>query len=86
MKDSISPLDGRYTSDVEELLPFFSEKALMRYRVMIEIEYLIALAREKKFDGLPRFTNKQEANYRKIYLNFNSGSACLFYTSDAADE
>tara|TARA_B100001778_G_scaffold247640_1_gene207809 strand:- start:4274 stop:5614 length:1341 start_codon:yes stop_codon:yes gene_type:complete len=75
VKDSISPLDGRYTSDVEELLPFFSEKALMRYRVMIEIEYLIALAREKKFDGLPRFTNKQEANYRKIYLNFNSGSA-----------
>ena len=52
MKDSISPLDGRYSSYVEELLPFFSEKALMRYRVMIEIEYLIALSKEKKFDGL----------------------------------
>ena len=75
MKDSISPLDGRYSSYVEELLPFFSEKALMRYRVMIEIEYLIALSKEKKFDGLPKFTKKQEASYRSIYLKFNSLSA-----------
>ena len=75
MKDSISPLDGRYSSYVEELLPFFSEKALMRYRVMIEIEYLIALSKEKKFDGLPQFTKKQEASYRNIYLKFNSISA-----------
>ena len=75
MKDSISPLDGRYSSYVEELLPFFSEKALMRYRVMIEIEYLISLSKEKNFDGLPKFTKKQEATYRKIYLNFNSVSA-----------
>lgn len=75
MKDSISPLDGRYSSYVEELLPFFSEKALMRYRVMIEIEYLIALSKEKKFDGLPKFTKKQEASYRNIYLKFNSIAA-----------
>ena len=75
MKDSISPLDGRYSSYVEELLPYFSEKALMRYRVMIEIEYLISLSKEKNFDGLPKFTKKQEATYRKIYLNFNSVSA-----------
>ena len=75
MKDSISPLDGRYSSYVKELLPFFSEKALMRYRVMIEIEYLIALSKEKKFDGLPQFTKKQEASYRNIYLKFNSISA-----------
>ena len=75
MKDSISPLDGRYSSYVEELLPFFSEKALMRYRVMIEIEYLIALSKEKKFDGLPKFTKKQETSYRNIYLKFNSISA-----------
>tara|TARA_Y100000817_G_scaffold183207_1_gene143176 strand:- start:4242 stop:5582 length:1341 start_codon:yes stop_codon:yes gene_type:complete len=75
LKDSISPLDGRYSSYVEELLPFFSEKALMRYRVMIEIEYLIALSKEKKFDGLPKFTKKQEASYRNIYLKFNSISA-----------
>jgi adenylosuccinate lyase len=47
VKDSISPLDGRYSSDIEELLPFFSEKALIRYRLMIEVEYLIALSEEK---------------------------------------
>ena len=75
MKDSISPLDGRYSSYVEELLPFFSEKALMRYRVMIEIEYLIALSKEEKFDGLSKFTKKQEASYRNIYLKFNSIAA-----------
>ena len=75
MKDSISPLDGRYSSYVKELLPFFSEKALMRYRVMIEIEYLIALSKEEKFDGLSKFTKKQEASYRNIYLKFNSISA-----------
>ena len=75
MKDSISPLDGRYSSYVEELLPYFSEKALMRYRVMIEIEYLISLSKEKNFDGLPKFTKKQEASYRNIYLKFNSIAA-----------
>ena len=75
MKDSISPLDGRYSSYVEELLPYFSEKALMRYRVMIEVEYLIALSKEKSITGLSRFTKKQESDYQKIYLNFNSASA-----------
>ena len=66
MKDSISPLDGRYSSYVEELLPYFSEKALMRYRVMIEVEYLIALSKEKSIIGLSRFTKKQESDYQKI--------------------
>jgi len=75
VKDSISPLDGRYSSYVEELLPYFSEKALMRYRVMIEVEYLIALSKEKSIIGLSRFTKKQESDYQKIYLNFNSASA-----------
>ena len=75
VKDSISPLDGRYSSDIEELLPFFSEKALIRYRIMIEVEYLIALSEEKSFSGLSKFTKKQKTDYRKIYLNFNTGSA-----------
>jgi len=75
VKDSISPLDGRYSSDTEELLPYFSEKALMRYRLMVEIEYLIALSKEKALDGLPRFTKTEQSEYRKIYLNFNNGSA-----------
>ena len=75
MKNSISPLDGRYSEYVEELLPYFSEQGLMRYRLMIEIEYLIALSKEKSFGGLSKFTKKQQLDYQKIYLNFNSSSA-----------
>jgi adenylosuccinate lyase len=75
VKNSISPLDGRYSEYVEELLPYFSEQGLMRYRLMIEIEYLIALSKEKSFGGLSKFTKKQQLDYQKIYLNFNSSSA-----------
>lgn len=42
---AISPLDGRYSASVSELSPFFSEFALMRYRVRVEAEYFIALCR-----------------------------------------
>ena len=41
--NSISPLDGRYRNKVEALAPFFSEFGLIRYRVWVEVEYLIAL-------------------------------------------
>ena len=75
MKDSISPLDGRYSSETEDLLPYFSERALIRYRIKVEIEYLIALSKEKILVDLPVFTKKQEATYRKIYSNFNASAA-----------
>ena len=45
---ALSPLDGRYANSVKDLSVFFSEAALMRYRLYIEIEYLIALSFEKK--------------------------------------
>ena len=40
---AISPIDGRYASKTASLIPFFSEEALIRYRVQVEIEYFIAL-------------------------------------------
>ena len=40
---SISPLDGRYKKDVQELNEYFSEQALMRFRLYVEIKYLIFL-------------------------------------------
>ena len=40
---AISPIDGRYRSKTEELSEYFSEFALIRYRVLVEIEYFIAL-------------------------------------------
>ena len=41
--NAISPIDGRYRNKVETLAPFFSEEALIKYRVLVEIEYFIAL-------------------------------------------
>ena len=43
MLNAISPIDGRYRSKVEALAGFFSEEALIKYRVLVEIEYFIAL-------------------------------------------
>ena len=40
---AISPIDGRYRSKVESLAPYFSEFALIKYRVFVEVEYFIAL-------------------------------------------
>ena len=39
--NAISPIDGRYRDSCKELSLYFSEEALMRYRVMVEIEYLL---------------------------------------------
>ncbi|ASZ15017.1 adenylosuccinate lyase [Chitinophaga pendula] len=50
---AISPLDGRYRKQLEELSAYFSEFALIRYRVMVEVEYFIALSEQKIF-SLPK--------------------------------
>ena len=75
MNERISPLDGRYASSIADLLPYFSETALMRYRLKIEIEYLIALSKEKSIKELSLITKQQQVEYRKIYLNFNNAGA-----------
>ena len=72
---ALSPLDGRYASSVKELNGFFSEAAVMRYRVYIEIEYLIALSFEKKIEEFPALTKEQIENLRKIYRSFDMESA-----------
>lgn len=43
--NALSPLDGRYWAKVQSLGNFFSEGALFRYRVLVEVEYFIALVR-----------------------------------------
>ena len=44
---AISPIDGRYRNKVANLQDYFSEYALIRYRVLVEVEYFIALAEQK---------------------------------------
>jgi len=55
---AISPVDGRYRKHVQHLDEYFSEYALIKYRVFVEIEYLLFLA-DKKFFKLPNKTSKQ---------------------------
>jgi adenylosuccinate lyase len=44
---ALSPLDGRYHGDVAELASYFAESALMRYRIRVEVEYLIMLCKAR---------------------------------------
>ena len=73
--NSVSPVDGRYNKDVSILSNYFSESALMRYRVMVEIEYVIALSKEKKLIELPLINNNIQRSLRKIYQKFDTISA-----------
>ncbi len=71
---AISPIDGRYRRQVEALSEFFSEEALIRYRVRIEILYFIALSREiPQLKGLEERVNLDELH--KIYLELTSEDA-----------
>ena len=68
---NISPLGGRYANSVNDLSPYFSEMALMQYRLKVEVEYLIALGNEKSIKDLPAFSKDEQTRLRKIYQNFN---------------
>ncbi|WP_298263310.1 adenylosuccinate lyase [uncultured Lutibacter sp.] len=72
--NAISPIDGRYRSKVESLAPFFSEEALIKYRVKVEIEYFIALC-EIPLPQLANFNTNLFNELRNIYKNFTSKDA-----------
>jgi adenylosuccinate lyase len=71
---SISPVDGRYNSKVSALSNYFSEYALIRYRVLIEVEYFIALCRIP-LPGLEKVSNTSITKLRKIYTEFSMENA-----------
>lgn len=66
---AISPVDGRYRRTTAPLADYFSESALIKYRVRIEIEYFIALCR-LPLPQLKDFDNNKFAALRAIYQNF----------------
>ena len=66
---AISPVDGRYATKTSELVSYFSEFALINYRVRVEIEYFIALS-ESPIPQLTPFDEKQKKELREIYANF----------------
>ena len=71
---AVSPIDGRYHSKTEQLSDYFSEYALIRYRVKVEVEYFIALCELP----LPQLEGVDAAKFeplRDIYRNFTVANA-----------
>ncbi len=72
--NAISPIDGRYRSKTVSLSSFFSEEALIKYRVLIEVEYFIALCEA----DLPQLSGVNKSVFddlRKIYTDFSTEDA-----------
>lgn len=72
--NAISPIDGRYRVKTKNLSPFFSEEALIRYRVRVEIEYFIALC-ELPLPQLKSFNPSLFEELRSIYQHFTADDA-----------
>ena len=71
---AVSPIDGRYRKQVEDLSLYFSEYALIKYRVRVEIEYFIALC-ELPLEQLKSFDQANFEALRNIYRNFTTEDA-----------
>ena len=71
---AISPIDGRYRKTTESLADYFSEFGLIKYRVLVEIEYFIALS-EFGLPQLPNLDLVQKESLRDIYKNFSINDA-----------
>lgn len=71
---AISPIDGRYRSKVQNLAPFFSEAALIKYRIKVEVEYFIALCKIP-LPQLVEFNSDLYEDLRAIYSDFSPSDA-----------
>ena len=69
---SISPIDGRYKQNVSELEAYFSEQALMRYRVMVEVKYLLALVDCKPLHKTRSLSKKALTSLKNLYVEFSA--------------
>ena len=72
--NAISPIDGRYSSKTKNLSNFFSEKALIKYRVLVEIEYFISLT-EVEIPGLSNWKSSDNKLIKNIYEKFSDDDA-----------
>ena len=72
---ALSPLDGRYERSAEALRPFFSEAALIRYRVLVELEWLKALAAERRLRELKPFSRATRLALDRLVAGFGEKDA-----------
>ena len=72
---AVTPIDGRYRARTRALTDYFSEYALIRYRVRVEIEWYLALAANPAIDALPTIGEKAAAQLRSIHTGFDLADA-----------
>src|SRR4051812_2182787 len=72
---ALSPLDGRYARTADPLREHFSEQALIRYRVKVELDWLQALAAEKSISELKPFSRRTAAEFEKLIKSFSERDA-----------
>jgi adenylosuccinate lyase len=72
---AISPIDGRYARQVEKLRPIFSEYGLIRFRVLVEVRWLQALAEETKISEVPAFSETAKQALDAIAAGFSETDA-----------
>jgi len=72
---AISPLDGRYKSKCEDLAPYFSEFALMRYRVLVEVKWLQKLSEHDQIDDLQVISDRGLEYLNDLIENFSIADA-----------
>ncbi|MAW21339.1 MAG: adenylosuccinate lyase [Flavobacteriales bacterium] len=72
--NAVTPIDGRYVSKTSSLQEYFSEAALIKFRVQVEIEYFIALCNSSILQ-LNHFPTNKFSNLRDLYLNFTNKDA-----------
>src|SRR5690554_665124 len=70
---AISPIDGRYASKTQQLTAYYSEYALIQYRIRVEVEYFIAL--NGQVPQVPPFSENQQNLLRSLYLDFTEENA-----------
>ena len=68
---SISPIDGRYESQTKSLAKYFSEFALIKTRVEVEIEWLLMLSKNKSLKYIPDISSSQQKKITNIFKEFS---------------
>ena len=74
MLNAISPIDGRYYNKTKKLKKYFSEEALIKYRIQVEVEYFLALCNSSIIQ-LNHFPIQKQKDLKSLYINFNINDA-----------
>ncbi len=74
-RTALSPLDGRYADKTASLRPYFSEYGLIRYRVRVEVEWLIYLSMQKEIEEIPEFSKVSIDRLRALWKDFSLDDA-----------